>query len=147
MARGIFIRRRKRNYSRKKNVFAVHCCVRGYHSFKSFWDAPIGSILSAKHEDDPQSLIHDKYAIALTNSDSITVGHLPKFTSNLAHFFVKHDGEIRCEITGSKRYSSDLEQGGLEIPAKIIFQNSNERIIEEIKKKLTPLIEEYNKKH
>ena len=75
------------------------------------------------------------------------MGHLPKFMSNLAHFFVKHDREIRCEITGSKRYSSDLEQGGLEIPAKIIFQNSNEKIIEEMKKKLTPLIEEYVKKH
>ena len=47
----------------------------------------------------------------------------------------------------SKRYSSNQEQGGLEIPAKIIFQNSNERIIEEMKKKLAPLIEEYNKKH
>ena len=46
----------------------------------------------------------------------------------------------------SKRYSSDLEQGGLETPAKIIFQNSNERIIEEMKKKLAPLVEEYNKK-
>ena len=32
-------------------------------------------------------------------------------------------------------------------PAKIIFQNSNERIIEEAKKKLAPLIEDYNKKH
>ena len=82
--------------------------------------------------------------LALTNSDSVRVGHLPKFMSKLAHFFVKHDGEIRSEITGSKRYSSDLEQGGLEIPAKIIFQNSNERIIEEMKKKRTPLIEEYN---
>ena len=40
-----------------------------------------------------------------------------------------------------------LEQGGLEIPAKIIFYNSNKRIIEEMKKKLAPLIEEYNKKH
>ena len=46
----------------------------------------------------------------------------------------------------SKRYYSDLEQGGLEIPAKIIFQNSNERIIEEMKKKLAPLLEECNKK-
>ena len=91
--------------------------------------------------DDPQSLVHDKYAIALTNSDAVTVGHLAKFLSKLAHFFVNHDGEIRCEITGSKRYSSDLEQSGLEIPAKIIFWNSNERIIEEMKKKLTPLIE------
>ena len=66
--------------------------------------------------------------------------------SKLAHFFVKHAGKIRCEITGSKRCSSDLEQGGLEIPAKIIFQNSNERIIEEMKKRLAPLIEQYNKK-
>ena len=40
-----------------------------------------------------------------------------------------------------------IPQGGFEIPAKIIFQNSNERIIEEMKKILTPLIEEYNKKH
>ena len=66
--------------------------------------------------------------------------------SKLAHLFVKLDGEIRCEITGSIRYSSDLEQDGFEIPGKIVFQNSNERIIEEMKKKLTPLIEEYNKK-
>ena len=76
-------------------------------------------------------MFHDKYAIALINSESVTVGHLPKFMSKLAHLFVKHAGEIRCEITGSKRYSSDLEQGGLEIPANIIFQNSNQRIIEE----------------
>ena len=131
----------------KEFVFAVNCCVRGYHIFKSFWDAPIGSILSAKHEDDPQSLVHDKYATALINSESVTVGHLPKFMSKLAHIFVKHAGKIRCEITGSKRYSSDLEQGRLEIPAKVIFQNSNERITEEIKKKLDPLVEEYNKKH
>ena len=75
------------------------------------------------------------------------MGHLPKFMSKLNHFFVKHAGKIRCEITDSKRYSSNLEQGVLEIPAKIIFQNSNERIIEEMKKKLVPLIEEYNKKH
>ena len=92
-------------------------------------------------------MIKDKKKLALTNSDSVTVGHLPKFMSKLAHFLVKHDGEIRCVITGSKRYSSDLEQGGLEIPAKRIFQNSNERIVEEMKKKLIPLIEEYNKKH
>ena len=48
-------------------VFAANCCVRGYHIFKSFWNAPIGSILSAKHKDDPQPLVHDKYGIALIN--------------------------------------------------------------------------------
>ena len=84
--------------------------------------------------------------IALINSELVTVGHLPKFMSKLARFFVKYAGKTRCEITGSKRYSSDLKQGGLEIPAKVIFQNSNKRIIEEMKKKLDPLVEEYNKK-
>ena len=124
----------------------MNCCVCGYHIFKSFWDAPISSISSAKHEDDPQSLVHNKYAIALINSDSDTVGHLPNFMSKLANFSVKYAGKIRCEITGSKRYSSNLEQGDFEIPAKILFQNSNKRIIEKMEKKLAPLIEEYNKK-
>ena len=120
-------------FLKKEFVFVVSCCVRGYHIFKPFWDAPIGSILSAKHYDDPQSLVHDNYHIALINSESVTVGHLSKFMSKLAHIFVKQAGKIRCEITGSKRYSSDLDQGGLEIPAKIMFQSSNERIIEEMR--------------
>ena len=42
----------------------MNCCLRGY-IFKSFWHALIGSVLSAEHEDDPQSLVHDRYAIAL----------------------------------------------------------------------------------
>ena len=58
----------------------MNCCVRGYHIFKSSWDAPVGSILSAKHEHDPQSLVHDKYAIALIDSESVTVGDLPTVT-------------------------------------------------------------------
>ena len=85
----------------KEFVFVVNCCVCGYHIFKSFWDAPIGSVLSAKHENDPQSLVHDKYAIALIKSESVTVGHLPKFMSELSRFFVKHAEKVRCEITGS----------------------------------------------
>ena len=68
------------------------------------------------------------------------MGNLPKLLSKLTHFFVKHAGKIRFGITGSKRHSSDVEQGGLEIPAKIIFRNSNE-IINEMKKKLAQTIE------
>ena len=80
----------------------MNCCVRGYHIFKLFWDAPIGSILSAKHEDDPQSLIHDKYAIALINSEKVTVGHLPKFMSKLAHVFAKHAGKLGVKLQVQK---------------------------------------------
>ena len=42
----------------------------------------------------------------------------------------------------SKRYSG----GWFGDSSKILLQNSNERIIDEIKK-LAPLIEEYNKNH
>ena len=34
-------------------TFEVDCCVREYHIFDSFWDAPIGSVLMAKHESEP----------------------------------------------------------------------------------------------
>ena len=43
-----------------------------------------------------------------------------------------------------RRTKTDLEQGGLEIPAKITFIISNERIIEVMKTETTPLTEEYN---
>ena len=76
----------------------MNCCVRGYHIFKSFWDAPIGSILSAKHEDDPQSLVHDKYAIALINSESVTVDHLPKFMSKLAHLSMMGKLGVKLQV-------------------------------------------------
>ena len=66
-------------------------------------------------------MVHAKCAIALINSESVTLGHLPKFMSKLAHVFVKHAGKIRCKITVSKRYSSDVERDCLEIPAKITF--------------------------
>ena len=78
----------------------------------------------------------------LINSEAVTVGHLPKFMSKTGILFCL---VIRCEIAGSKKYSSDLVQDGLEIPAKKIFPNSKERINAEMKKKFAPLIEEFDK--
>ena len=59
----------------------------------------------------------------------------------------RNQSDVLKSAFGVSSSSSNLEQGGLEIPAKIIFHNSNKRIIEEMKKRLAPLIEEYNKKH
>ena len=100
--------------------FTTECYVRGYHIFQWFWEAPVSSTLIAKHEDDPQSLIHDKFAIALVNNDSVTAGHTPKFMSKLIY-----SGHIKCHITVGKKYSKDLEQGGLEIPARLTISNTN----------------------
>uniref|UniRef100_A0A1X7V637 Uncharacterized protein n=1 Tax=Amphimedon queenslandica TaxID=400682 RepID=A0A1X7V637_AMPQE len=35
--------------------------------------------------------------------------------------FLRQGGLIHCTVSGSRRYSSDLEQSGLEIPCKITF--------------------------
>ena len=67
----------------KEFSVTVECCIRGYHIFQSFWEAPVGSVLIAKHEDNTQSLIHEKFTIALVNNDSVTVGHIPNFMSKL----------------------------------------------------------------
>ena len=60
--------------------------------------------------------------------------------SKLTYFFLKHGGHIKCEITGGKKYSKDLEQGGLEIPARLKSSNTNKNVMNE---KLKPLVEEY----
>ena len=106
-----------------------------------FWESPVRSVLIAKHEDDPQSLIHDKFAIALVNNDSITVGHIPKFMCKLTYFFLKHGGHMKCEITGGKKYSKDLEYGGLDIPTGLTINKTNKKMKEFMKEKLNPLVE------
>ena len=36
--------------------------------------------------------------------------------------FLRRGGSIRCKVTGSRHYSSDLPQGGLKIPCSLLFK-------------------------
>lgn len=68
--------------------------------------------------------ILDRYAVKVVKNDEI-VGHIPKKIPTLCSLFIRHGGNIKCEVTGSRRYSQDLQQGGLEIPCNIICQGSS----------------------
>ena len=46
---------------------------------------------------------------------------MPRKISALCSTFIRKGGTISCCVTGSRRYSSDLPQGGLEIPCIIKF--------------------------
>ena len=81
-------------------------------------------------------MIHDKFAIALVNNDSVTAGHIPKFMTKLIYFFLKHSGHIKCEITGGKKYLKDFEQDRLEIPARLTISNTNKKMADFMKEKL-----------
>jgi len=47
------------------------------------------------------------------------VGHVPRRISSVCLLFIRRVCSILCTVSGSQRYSSNLPQGGLEIPAKL----------------------------
>ena len=65
--------------------------------------------------------------------------------STLTYFFLKHDGHIKYEITGDKKYLKDLEQSGLEIPARLTISNKKKKTTDAMKEKLNPLFDEYRR--
>ena len=67
--------------------------------------------------------MHDIYAVAMKRGANI-VGHVPHSISYLFYLFIESGGNIQCEITGQRKYSADLPQGGLEVPYKLKFQVS-----------------------
>ena len=81
-------------------TFSLNSVVSGYHVYKDYWEAATGEILRCREE---RTNIHDPFAVAFIKDDSV-VGHVPRKNS------------ITCEITGGRKYSRDLPQGGMEIP-------------------------------
>ena len=109
-----------------KKEFTVQCCIRGYHTYQSQWNAEVGAELGAVPDTRTAALVKDKYAIAVKNGEQ-TVGHIPMFLSKLTFFFLRYDGKVSIKVNGPRRCSVDLIQGGLELPAEVIFQTSNEK--------------------
>ena len=65
----------------------------------------------------------DPFAVAV-KKDSIVVGHVPRKIPAICSLFLRRRGIISCQIVGVRRYSSDLPQGGLEVPCKLIFEGN-----------------------
>ena len=87
----------------------MQSCVRGYHEYQNVWTSFIGEILSCEREVRNHE---DPYAVATKRTSSV-VRHVPRCVSCIFSTFLCHGGSISCTITGSRRYSSDLPQGGL----------------------------------
>ena len=72
--------------------------------------------------------VKDRYAVAVMRDDRV-VGHLLKQNSVAFSLFIRRGGTIKCEITGPRRYSSDLAQGGLEIPCTLLIEGERRKVI------------------
>ena len=96
---------------------SVEAVVRGYHEYKGIWVAVVCEELSCRREPTNRE---DRFAVAVVK-DSNVVGHVPRKISSVCSLFLRESGSIICRVTGSRQYSSDLPQGGLEIPCTLTF--------------------------
>ena len=102
----------------------VVCCVRGYHVYWRVWCAVEGETLQCTRE---QGNSKDCYAVAV-KKDGVIVGHIPIKTSRVTFLFLRRGGSLQSTVTGRRQYSSDLLQGGLEIPCKLLFSGRSKDI-------------------
>ena len=91
-------------------VLELESCVRGYHVYKDIWSPSTLLDYSCERElHNPE----DPYAVAIMSGGSI-VGHVPRKISAACSLFIQQSGAITSRIAGSRQYSHDLPQGGLE---------------------------------
>ena len=94
--------------------------VRGYHVYQDIWTAVVDEEFPCKREAGNR---FDPFAVAVMKSDTTTViGHVPRRISSICSLFLRKEGSITCLVTGHRRFSADLVQGGLEIPCVLRFQ-------------------------
>ena len=108
--------------------YTLSSMVRGYHVYQSIWNAVEGETLNCVRETVNQ---HDPYAVAVVK-DGATVGHVPRMISALCSLFIRRGGTISCTVDGTRRYSRDLPQGGMEIPCLLTFTAEEQSLIDKI---------------
>ena len=63
----------------------------------------------------------DLFAVAVYKED-VVVGHVSRLLSCIFSIFLRSGGAISCCITGTRQFSKDLPQGGLELPCVYSFR-------------------------
>ena len=102
-------------------TFSVEAMIRGHHVYKEIWIPVEGEILSCMRE---VGNSRDPMAVAVKKGSDV-VGHVPRKISAVCSIFLRRGGTINCRVAGHRRYSSDLEQGGLEVPCVLTFSVSS----------------------
>jgi len=120
------------------SAFSIDSMIRDYHEYMAIWENPNPSNCLVCEREIGNA--HDTHAVAIkgniteVNSAGVVstttriVGHIPRRISAVCSISIRRGGTIFCVVTGARRYSADLPQGGLEIPCllKFIAKSENE---------------------
>ena len=96
----------------KMEIYEQACCVRGYHVYQHIWSTAVGGVLSCERE---PTNSRGRYAVVV-KKDGVAIGHLPRKALRICSLFLRRGSAIHCKVSGGQWYSSDIPQGGLEIP-------------------------------
>lgn len=113
-------------------MFEFDSCIRGYHQYQEIWTPILGEFLSSLRELGNR---HDPFCVKVIKEGIGTVGRVAKKISSTCTMFLQLGGIIACRVTGNRRYSQDLIQGGMEIPCILVLKGK-ERIVDKAKKLL-----------
>ena len=70
----------------------------------------------------------ERYAVSVQKDRQI-VGHLPRNISRLCSLFIRRGGTVTATVTGEKRRSTDLPQGGMEISCRLNFSGPGDDLL------------------
>jgi len=98
-------------------IFSIEAMANGNHEYKDIWDVPVTELLPCQRD---IGNIYGMFAGAVVKESTI-FGHCPRDISAPCFIFIWRGGSISCQVTGGRRYSSDLSQGGLEGPCVFNF--------------------------
>ena len=112
--------------------YSCELVVRGYHIYQEIWEASCGQTFLCLQE---EGNAFDPFAVSVVRAGDI-IGHVPKISAACS-LFLRNRGSVQCTVTGSRQYSSDLPQGGLEVPCKLTFTGEKKYVMK-IEKLLNP---------
>ena len=101
-------------------------CVRGYHIYRSVWNAMPEEIFPCSIE---EGNTKDRYVVSIVKRDMDVIGHVPRKISAACCIFIRRGGSISCKVTSKCRYSHDLPQGGLEVPCILTFKGTDSEMM------------------
>ena len=102
--------------------FHLTICIRGYHVYKDTLTPVIGEEVNCEREPGNRE---DPYTVAIKRGDRV-VGHVPHNISCVSTLFIRRGCTIVSSVSGPRRYSDDLPQGGLELPCVYKFTSPSD---------------------
>ena len=99
------------------NLFDYSSAVRGYHSYRRYWQPQPEQRLVCSHE---KNNPYDFFAIkAAVPESGTTVGHLPMENSRVTNYILDRGAHVYPVLTSTNYCVLPLVQGGLEIPCRV----------------------------